>query len=108
MLNTGQLPVAPNVPLGVIPGMAFQEQETRLGYDDTLFLYTDGLTEAENASTEQFGEQRMEAVLGTKRDAQALLDAMKGAVDRFVNGAPQSDDLTVLVIHYLAHPAREQ
>lgn len=108
MLNTEKLPVLPNFPLGVMPGMVFQEQETRLGYDDTLFLYTDGLTEAENASTEQFGEERMEAFLGTKRNAQALLDAMQEAVDCFVSDAPQSDDLTVLVIHYMAHPATEQ
>ena len=108
MLGASKLHVVPNMPLGVMPGMVFQEQETRLGYDDTLFLYTDGLTEAENASAEQFGEQRMEAVLGTKRDAQALLDAMQQAVDDFVRDAPQSDDLTVLVIHYLAHPAAEQ
>jgi len=108
MLNTEKLPVLPNFPLGVMPGMVFQEQETRLGYDDTLFLYTDGLTEAENASTEQFGEERMEAFLGTKRNAQALLDTMQEAVDCFVNDAPQSDDLTVLVIHYMAHPATEQ
>ena len=108
MLNTEKLPVLPNFPLGVMPGMVFQEQETRLGYDDTLFLYTDGLTEAENASSEQFGEERMEAFLGTKRNAQALLDAMQEAVDCFVSDAPQSDDLTVLVIHYMAHPATEQ
>ena len=108
MLNTEKLPVLPNFPLGVMPGMVFQEQETRLEYDDTLFLYTDGLTEAENASTEQFGEERMEAFLGTKRNAQALLDTMQEAVDCFVNDAPQSDDLTVLVIHYMAHPATEQ
>ena len=108
ILNTSKLTVVPNIPLGVMSGKVFQEQKTRLGYDDTLFLYTDGLTEAENASEEQFGEQRMQAVLGTKRDAQALLDAMQEAVDDFVKDAPQSDDLTVLVIHYLAHPAAEQ
>ncbi len=108
MLNTEKLPVLPNFPLGVMPGMVFQEQETRLGYDDTLFLYTDGLTEAENASSEQFGEERMKAFLGTKRNAQALLDTMQEAVDCFVSDAPQSDDLTVLVIHYMAHPATEQ
>jgi len=108
MLNTEKLPVLPNFPLGVMPGMVFQEQETRLEYDDTLFLYTDGLTEAENASAEQFGEERMEAFLGTKRNAQALLDTMQEAVDCFVSDAPQSDDLTVLVIHYMAHPATEQ
>jgi sigma-B regulation protein RsbU (phosphoserine phosphatase) len=108
MLNTDKLPVITNIPLGVMPGMSFKEQETRLKYDDTLFLYTDGLTEAENASAEQFGEERMGAVLGTKRNAVALLDAMQKAVNDFVKAAPQSDDLTVLVIHYLTHPASTQ
>lgn len=106
MLNSDKLPVVTNIPLGVMPGMSFREQEARLDYDDTLFLYTDGLTEAENASAEQFGEKRMETILGTKRDANTLLDAMQKAVNEFVSGAPQSDDLTVLVIHYLAHPAQ--
>ena len=106
MLNSDKLPVVTNIPLGVMPGMSFREQEARLDYDDTLFLYTDGLTEAENASAEQFGEKRMETILGTKRDANTLLAAMQKAVNEFVSGAPQSDDLTVLVIHYLAHPAQ--
>ena len=108
MLNSGKLPVIPNVPLGVVPGMTFTEQRAKLNHDDTLFLYTDGLTEAENANTEQFGEERMEALLATKRNATDLLNALHNEVTRFVGDAPQSDDLTVLVIHYLAHPSPEQ
>lgn len=99
-----ELPVEPNLPLGVMPGVPFKEQEATLHYDDTLFLYTDGLTEAENAHAEQYGEERMKAVLAQKCDSQTLLDAMRQSVNTFVANAPQSDDLTVLVIHYLAHP----
>ena len=91
----------PNLPLGIMPGMAFREQETDLAYDDALFLYTDGLTEAENIRHELYGEQRMEEVLVTRRSAQGHLEAMQQAVAAFVGGAPQSDDLTMLFIHYL-------
>jgi sigma-B regulation protein RsbU (phosphoserine phosphatase) len=95
------LQVHPNLPLGIMQGMAYQEQETDLVYDDALFLFTDGLTEAENLEHEQFGEDRMKALLHTRRDAQGHLDAVRAAVAEFVGEAPQSDDLTMLFIHYL-------
>lgn len=104
MVNNSKLPVEPNVPLGVVPDMVFQEQVTRLNYQDTLFLYTDGLTEAENAQSDQFGEKRMEQVLANKSSAQSMLEAMQKAVDKFVSNAPQSDDLTMLVLNYMAQP----
>ncbi|MBR3076152.1 MAG: SpoIIE family protein phosphatase [Bacteroidales bacterium] len=95
------LPVIPNVPLGIVPGIEFKEQEADLGYDDALFLYTDGLTEAENSSHELFGEQRMmDALTGLKGSRNHLM-AMQSAVASFVDDAPQSDDLTMLIIHYL-------
>ena len=95
------LPVVPNMPLGIVPDGAFQEQETDLQYDDTLFLYTDGVTEAENASHELFGEDRMMDVLSGLKGSRDHLKAMQTAIDAFVGEAPQSDDLTMLIIHYL-------
>ncbi len=95
------LDVLPNLALGVMPGMEFQEQETHMSYDDALFLYTDGLTEAENSAHELFGEERAEAVLHMCRSAQGHLEAMEKAVADYVGPAPQSDDLTMLFIHYL-------
>lgn len=95
------LPVVPNLPLGVAGDMSFTEQELDLAYDDALFLYTDGLNEAENAAHEQFGEDRLESVLHARRDAASHLAAMQKAVSDFVGDAPQSDDLTMLFIHYL-------
>ena len=95
------LPVVPNLPLGVAGDMSFTEQELDLSYDDALFLYTDGLNEAENAAHEQFGEDRMNAVLHKRRNAADHLVAMQKAVNDFVGDAPQSDDLTMLFIHYL-------
>ena len=95
------LPVVPNLPLGIMPGFQFKEQEVDMTFDDALFLYTDGLTEAENSNYELFGEARMESVLHTRRDAQGHLEAMRNAVAKFVGDAPQSDDLTMLFLHYL-------
>ncbi|MBR4808773.1 MAG: SpoIIE family protein phosphatase [Bacteroidales bacterium] len=95
------LPVAPNLPLGIMSGFEFEEQETVFRYDDALFLYTDGLTEAENAAHEQFGEERMDEALHGRKSAERHLDNIKQKVAEFVGDAPQSDDLTILFIHYL-------
>lgn len=95
------LPVDANLPLAVLGGMTFTEQKTVLKPDDALFLYTDGLTEAENADHELFGEARMEAALRCRRTAENHMNAIREAVSAFVGDAPQSDDLTMLFIHYL-------
>ena len=99
--EVGMLPVLPNLPLGVMGGVHFPEQELDLACDNALFLYTDGVTEAENISHEQFGEDRMISVLRERRDSQGHLKAMEKAVADFVGDAEQSDDLTMLFIHYL-------
>jgi sigma-B regulation protein RsbU (phosphoserine phosphatase) len=103
------LEVLPNLPLGIEPDCTFKSQHVKLHYGDVLFLYTDGLTEAENSMHEQFGDQRM---LKTLTDAAAnglmangysprhLVETMKAGVETFVNGAEQSDDLTMLAIRY--------
>jgi len=97
------LPVEPNLPLGILSGMDFIEQETPFLYDDALFLYTDGLSEAENATQEQFGEARIEQTLHGRKRSQDHLENIKQQVSLFVGDAPQSDDLTMLFIHYLGH-----
>ena len=95
------LPVVPNLSIGVLPGMSYQEQEIDLKYGDTLFFYTDGLTEAANANQELFGEDRMDRCLDSSRNAQQQLSHMQDAVNAFVKEADQSDDLTMLCIRYL-------
>ena len=99
--DISKLPVLPNLPLGIMQGIEFHEQSVVMHHDDALFLYTDGLTEAENASAELFGEERMEKVLHVRRSSMDHLKAMQEAVSEFVGDAPQSDDLTMLFIHYL-------
>ncbi len=95
------LSVEANLPLGIMPGMDFKEQEMQFRYDDAIFLYTDGLTEAENSAHEQFGEERMLESLHGRKGAYEHLRCMEKKVSAFVAEAPQSDDLTMLFIHYL-------
>ena len=95
------IPTEPNLPLGIVSGYPFVEQELDLQYDDALFLYTDGLTEAENSRQELFGEARMEAALHGRKSAMDHLKNMQKQVAVFVGDAPQSDDLTMLFLHYL-------
>lgn len=97
------LPVEPNLPLGILKGMDYIEQEMSFQYDDALFLYTDGLSEAENASHEQFGEARIEKTLHGRKPSEKHLKNIEQQVSLFVGEAPQSDDLTMLFIHYLGN-----
>jgi sigma-B regulation protein RsbU (phosphoserine phosphatase) len=89
----------PNIPAGVLPGWDFTLQHTQLRPGDTLFLYTDGLNEAENASHGQFG---LEAIIQTAKTASPrpdeLIGTMAQAVEKFVGQAEQSDDLTMVAI----------
>ena len=97
--------VEPNLPLGVVMGVDYKEQECNLHYDDALLLYTDGLTEAENEAHEQFGVERVKASLSGRKSAVDHLKTIKGKLSDFVGNAPQSDDLTMLFLHFLGEEA---
>jgi len=99
--NSVALPVVPNLPLGVLSHMSFVEQEADLTCGAGIFLYTDGLTEAENHDHALFGEDRMMKTLKADVSATEMIENIKKAVHGFVNEAPQSDDLTMLYIRYL-------
>ena len=96
------LPVEANLPLGIMKGFEYHSQSLQLHYNDLLFLYTDGLTEAENESHAQYGERRMVGVLSSITDTRPriIAEAMQADVETFVDGAVQSDDLTMLAIRY--------
>ena len=100
-----QLPAKPHLPLGVMDNMVYTTQETVLQSGESLFLYTDGLTEAMNESHEQFGLKRVEKGLqdciGKESNvSEKLIRTMKNRVNGFVDGAEQSDDLTLLALQY--------
>ena len=75
------------------------DQQIQLHYNDRLFLYTDGLTEAENTAHALFGEERMMAELNDMSPRQ-LVEHMRACVETFRGGAEQSDDLTMMAIRY--------
>ena len=94
----------PHLPIGLFDDVAYTVQEATLTAGSTLFLYTDGLTEAMNAEHQQFGLQRIDDVLRKCLENQLhpkdILDAITREVHRFVKNAEQSDDLTLLAIRY--------
>ena len=95
-----RLDVVPNLPVGVYSDFKYQGQEALLPADGTLFIYTDGLTEAKNSEYAEFGEERMiqalEKIKGKDLPPVKLLEYMVGEVNKFVKTAEQSDDLTML------------
>ena len=114
-INDNALEVIPNLPVGVFDDFTYAGQETQIAPDSTLFLYTDGLTEAmrstsgrllpdgrKNGQHEQFGLERVKEVLRQDNNLspKELLEKMTVAVHSFVKDAEQSDDLTMMAIHY--------
>jgi serine phosphatase RsbU (regulator of sigma subunit) len=87
------------LPLGLMPGGAYQSRECHLEGGDLLVLYSDGVTEALNAEGAEFGDEGLErALLGLRTaDAPAILDGVTRALAEFVKGVPLADDSTLLV-----------
>ncbi|MBO6143916.1 MAG: SpoIIE family protein phosphatase [Prevotella sp.] len=100
--NKHKLSVEPHLPVGVFDDTAYTSQEAVLCPGSTIFLYTDGLTEAKNKEHKQFGLQRVMSTLDscTDKEPLAVLNKVKETVRGFVKDADQSDDLTMLVIRY--------
>ena len=103
--DIGMLPCDSNLPVGVIGDWKFTMQEAQIDKNTTIFLYTDGLTEAENDHHDQFTGGRIlevakEALATNSHNPAQLVENMTNAVKEFVNGAEQSDDLTMLAIQY--------
>ena len=89
-----------NLVLGAVPDMPFSCDRMKLEPGDTLYMFTDGVTEAENKNHDQFGESRLEAALAECKgaDSRHIVDTVNAKVKEFINGASQSDDITQLVI----------
>ena len=84
-------------------GVRFGEHAFELQPGDTLYVYTDGVTEATDANEELFGEERLTAALNRDPSAKPkeLLTNVKEEIDAFVMQAPQFDDITMLAMTYL-------
>ena len=106
-----QLEVDPEFVLGAIDH-DYQQHEIQLNYNDTLFLYTDGITEAEDRNQTLFSQERLEKLIN-ENPADSVQDTIfkiKSAVEEYEKGCEQSDDFTMLALRYLKNrlylPAR--
>ena len=100
-LVSGQpLPVKRNLPVGALPQWDYEGQETTLQSGDTLFLFTDGLCEAQNTDGKLFGRQRVRELAGSHSDCspREVAELVENEVRLFVGDTEQSDDITLLII----------
>ena len=103
--NDGQvipLPTTHDVALGVLPGHVFNHDNLQLQADDTLFFYTDGVTEAEGPGSEEYGEERLDALLAKvdRIDCKEVTSQVLDHVREFAGETPQSDDITCVGLRY--------
>ena len=89
-----------NVAAGVMDGYAYAIQETTFEPGTMLLVYTDGVTEAERADNEQYGEKRLLAFASAhaKETPAGFVENMERELDAFTAGAEQSDDITALAV----------
>jgi sigma-B regulation protein RsbU (phosphoserine phosphatase) len=100
-VGIGLLPVESNLPVGIVSEWRYKQQDTVINPQTTIFLYTDGLTEAENVRHELFKEKRiLKTAQQSTRQPKELISQMMATVKTFVGEAEQSDDLTMLAIQY--------
>ncbi|MDR3700294.1 MAG: SpoIIE family protein phosphatase [Candidatus Sulfopaludibacter sp.] len=85
--------------LGIIPYAPYKEMHARLDPGDMLVIYSDGVTEANNVNHEEYDEQRFIAVLqeNRQRPAAEIVTAVTRSLNEFAAGAPQADDITLVV-----------
>lgn len=94
-----------NIAVGVFGEFDYVQEETQLASGEAIFLYTDGVTEAENTAHDLYGEELLlqslaEARHEGVRTAQAFVNSILHSVEQYAKGADQSDDITMLVVEY--------
>lgn len=90
-------------PLGLFKNTKYKFSKLNLKEDEILIHYTDGITEAMNKNNEMFDEQRLENTLSkfdNKKPVKQLVNTLINKTYNFANGAPQSDDITILALSY--------
>ena len=94
--------------LAFMEGVAYKSRTLRLNPGDTLFLYTDGVTEALDRKGDLFGEERLLDAINAvpEPNPKAVCNVVRMAVAAFAEGVPQADDITVLAVEYVSRPRR--
>ena len=97
------LPLSKNLVTGIVEGYQYTEETLQLEHGDTLLLYTDGVTEAIDTESKEYGEERLKNLLRQSAQAscQELIDMVKADVKSFAGDEEQSDDITLLAIKRL-------
>ena len=99
LLDGEYMKIEANAPIGLWPELDFEGEEISDMHGKTLFVYTDGINEAENSNKEQFGDARLQALLRKDLgDARQTSETIHKAVEDFVGDAEPSDDLTKMCI----------
>ena len=96
------LDMIPNAPIGLWPEFVYEGEEIDTIKNRPLFIYTDGLNEAENPQHERFGDDRLLATLRRTNfeSAQQVIESMKQEVEAFRSGAEPNDDLTMMCLMF--------
>ena len=96
--NGDFLDMLPNAPIGLWPGLKYEGEEIENIKGRPLFIYTDGLNEAEDDRQQQFGDDRLLQFLRSTHfdNSHQLIDAITQEVERHRNGAEPNDDLTIM------------
>ncbi len=91
---------AEGVPVGVLEEMKLESRVVQLEQNETVFLYTDGVTEAVNSKEEEFGTERLDAILGQhgKSSPEALIEHVVREIKEFAGEGEQFDDITMVVL----------
>ena len=95
-----QLPMDRNFMVGAFTDVEYTEKTLQLEHGDLLVMYTDGVTEAVNSSYEEFGTERLKNIISgiADKSCQEIVGTIKAGINNFVDGAAQSDDITMLVV----------
>jgi sigma-B regulation protein RsbU (phosphoserine phosphatase) len=91
---------AGGIPLGIMPDALFREGKTQLQHGDVLVIYSDGVSETQNAAGEEFGAMRLYDVVARNLDSSAagLRDRIEAALTKFAQGTDSVDDLTLVIV----------
>jgi serine phosphatase RsbU (regulator of sigma subunit) len=94
------LDMIPNAPIGLFPGLEYEGEQIDSIEGRPLFIYTDGLNEAEDPEQNQFGDDRLLDILRTTHfdSAREVIDTLKSEVEKHRNGAEPNDDLTMMCL----------
>lgn len=98
-----ELPTVGGPLLGGFPARTYKQASHQLEPGDCLFLYTDGVNEAENRGQAMYGTERLEKALAAAAGSgtREVVDAIFGDVEAFADGASQSDDITGLALRFM-------